>query len=155
MSRGKYSAPRTSPTPSRARNVPTTDWQRSRDRWSHQGKKGAFLWRFDTVSLGKHQRNGVESQGRATTTVQSIGAHVQGKDKAAPHLRGYECAVSPGRSLFPLLLVPPHFFALAQKNGVEPQRNALMGAATGAVRSRPPLPRTRSPNITADCVKLT
>ena len=65
------------------------------------------------------------------------------------------CAVSLGRSLFPLLPVPPHFFALAQRNGVEPQRNALMGAATVAVGSRPPLPRTRSPNITADCVKLT
>ena len=67
----------------------------------------------------------------------------------------YGCAVSLGRSLFPLLPVPPHFFALAQRNGVEPQRNALLGAATVAVRSRPPLPRTRSPNITADCVKLT
>ena len=65
------------------------------------------------------------------------------------------CAVSLGSSLWPLLPVPPHFFALAQRNGVEPQRNALLGAATGAVRSRPPLPRTRSPNITADCVKLT
>ncbi len=67
----------------------------------------------------------------------------------------YVCAVFLGRSLFPLLPVPPHFFALAQRNGVEPQRNALLGAATGAVRSHPPLPRTRSPNITADCVKLT
>ena len=65
------------------------------------------------------------------------------------------CAVSPGKSCRPLLPIPPHFFALAQRNGVEPQRNALMGAATGAVGSRPPLPRTRSPNITADCVKLT
>ena len=56
-----------------------------------------------------------------------------------------------------LLLCLTHIsrFALAQRNGVEPQRNALKGAATGAVRSRPPLPRTRSPNITADCVKLT
>ena len=65
------------------------------------------------------------------------------------------CAVLLGRSLFPLLPIPPHFFALAQRNGVEPQRNALVGAATGAVGSRPPLPRTRSPNITAYCVKLT
>ena len=67
----------------------------------------------------------------------------------------YVCAVFLGSSLWPLLPVPPHFFALAQRNGVEPQRNALKGAATGAVRSHPPLPRTRSPNITADCVKLT
>ena len=67
----------------------------------------------------------------------------------------YVCAVLLVRSRHPLLPVPPHFFALAQRNGVEPQRNALLGAATGAVGSRPPLPRTRSPNITADCVKLT
>jgi len=51
--------------------------ERSREWWSRQGKKSAFLWRLDTVSLGKHQRNGVESQDRATTTAQSIGAHVQ------------------------------------------------------------------------------
>ena len=68
---------------------------------------------------------------------------------------GCGCAVLLGSVLWPLLPVPPHFFALAQRNGVEPQRNALKGAATGAVGSRPPLPRTRSPNITADCVKLT
>ena len=67
----------------------------------------------------------------------------------------YVCAVFLGSVLWPLLPIPPHFFALAQRNGVEPQRNALKGAATGAVGSRPPLPRTRSPNITADCVKLT
>ena len=68
---------------------------------------------------------------------------------------GGGCAVLLGSVLWLLLPVPPHFFALAQRNGVEPQRNALKGAATGAVGSHPPLPRTRSPNITADCVKLT
>ena len=36
----------------------------------------------------------------------------------------YVCAVLLGRSLFHLLPIPPHFFALAQRNGVEPQRNA-------------------------------
>ena len=86
-----------------------------------------------------------------------------GRDSSSPDLgRGwclsvglYVCADFLGKSCRPLLPVPPHFFALAQRNGVEPQRNALLGAATAAVRSRPPLPRTRSPNITADCVKLT
>ena len=64
MSRGKYSAPRTSPTPSRARNVPTTDWQRSRDRWSRQGKKAPFfgcstpfLW-ASTKEMGSNRRAG-------------------------------------------------------------------------------------------------
>ena len=45
------------------------------------GVKGAFLWRLDTVSLGKHQRNGVESQDRLTTTAQSNGAHAESKRK--------------------------------------------------------------------------
>ena len=67
----------------------------------------------------------------------------------------YVCADFLGVGRYPLLPIPPHFFALAQRNGVEPQRNALKGAATAAVGSRPPLPRTQSPNITADCVKLT
>ena len=44
-------------------------------------KKGAFLWRLDTVSLGKHQRNGVESQQGPTTTSQRIGAHAETKRK--------------------------------------------------------------------------
>ena len=43
--------------------------------------QSAFLWRLDTVSLGKHQRNGVESQDRLTKTSQRIGAHVQAKRK--------------------------------------------------------------------------
>ena len=68
---------------------------------------------------------------------------------------GCVCAVTLGMGRCPLLPVPPHFFALAQRNGVEPQRKSLKGAATVAGWSRPPLPRTRSPNITADCVKLT
>ena len=76
-------------------------------------------------------------------------------DEAALSFALHVCAVFLGVGRYPLLPVPPHFFALAQRNGVEPQRNALLGAATAAVRSRPPLPRTRSPNITADCVKPT
>ena len=36
--------------------------------------QSAFLWRLDTVSLGKHQRNGVEWQNKPTTTSQRIGA---------------------------------------------------------------------------------
>ena len=37
--------------------------------------QSAFLWRLDTVSLGKHQRNGVEWQGKPMTPSQRIGAH--------------------------------------------------------------------------------
>ena len=43
--------------------------------------QSAFLWRLDTVSLGKHQRNGVEWQDRLTTPSQRIGAHVQSDEK--------------------------------------------------------------------------
>ena len=82
---------RRSPSPSRARNVPPTDLQRSRGWWSRRGKKGAFLWRLDTVSLGKHQRNGVESQDRATTTSQRIGAHVKSTMTRPPCLSLYTC----------------------------------------------------------------
>ena len=76
--------------PSRARNVPSTDRQRSRGWWSRQGKKSAFLWRLDTVSLGKHQRNGVERQQGLQSPSQRIGAHVQGtKIKGGNPLIGF------------------------------------------------------------------
>ena len=50
------------------------------------------------------------------------------------------CAVSLGGCRCSLLPFDPISLVLAQRNGVEPQRNALMGAATGAGWSRPPLP---------------
>ena len=123
---------------------------------------------FDPISLVLAQRNGVEPPKKSAffylggSTIR-VSATSRWSGRSSPDFcRGLVlvgglcvCAVFLGRSLFPLLPIPPHFFALAQRNGVEPQRNALMGAATGAVRSHPPLPRARSPNITADCVKLT
>ena len=112
------------------------------------GGSTPFLW-ASTKEMGSNRRAGQRPP-------PNVSAHTQ-KAKTRRHLicALCVCAVLLGKSCRPLLPVPPHFFALAQRNGVEPQRNALMGAATGAVRSRPPLPRTRSPNITADCVKLT
>ena len=112
------------------------------------GGSTPFLW-ASTKEMG--------SKGRTSQKPPpNVSAHTY-KAKTRRHLicALCVCAVFLGRSPSPLLPIPPHFFALAQRNGVEPQRNALMGAATVAVRSRPPLPRTRSPNITADCVKLT
>ncbi len=51
--------------------------------------QSAFLWRLDTVSLGKHQRNGVERQGKVKTPAQRIGAHAQTqKTKAGTPNRG-------------------------------------------------------------------
>ena len=120
-----------------------------------------FLWCLPKETVSSRQRKALFYLGGSTIRV-SAPASVDGG-----HLRPtwgggwwvsvglYGCAVFLGSVLWPLLPIPPHFFALAQRNGVEPQRNALLGAATGHVRSHPPLPRTRSPNITADCVKLT
>ena len=76
--------------------------KRSRGWWSHQGKKSAFLWRLDTVSLGKHQRNGVERQDKPTTTSQRNGAHVQTQKKAKGGTPGE------GSPLDPLLRLNKH-----------------------------------------------
>ena len=119
-----------------------------------------FLWCLPKETVSSRQRKALFYLGGSTIRVSATGRWT---GRSSPDFcrglvlvgGGYGCAVSLGRNLFPLLPVPPHFFALAQRNGVEPQRNALKGAATGGIRSRPPLPRTRSPNITADCVKLT
>ncbi len=71
--------------------------QRSREWWSRRGKKSAFLWRLDTVSLGKHQRNGVERQQGATTTAQGNGAHVQSHRQGESLICAfYVCAVLSG-----------------------------------------------------------
>ena len=114
-----------------------------------------FLWCLPKETVSSRQRKALFYPGGSTIRVSAPASVVFTHLRPTLGRGGCVCAVSLGRSLFPLLPVPPHFFALAQRNGVEPQRNALMGAATGAGWSRPPLPRTRSPNITADCVKLT
>ena len=119
-----------------------------------------FLWGLPKETVSSRQRKALFYLGGSTIRVSAAGRWT---GRSSPDFgRGlvgvlglYGCAVLLGSVLRPLLPVPPHFFALAQRNGVESQRNALMGAATGGVGSRPPLPRTRSPNITADCVKLT
>ena len=57
--------------------------------------QSAFLWRLDTVSLGKHQRNGVERQGKVTKTSQRNGAHVQGEEKRGNPRRGFPLGPPP------------------------------------------------------------
>ena len=50
--------------------------------------QSAFLWRLDTVSLGKHQRNGVEWQDKLTTPP-NVTAHThKPKEKAGTPSRG-------------------------------------------------------------------
>ena len=114
-----------------------------------------FLWCLPKETVSSRQRKALFYPGGSTIRVSASASVIFTHLRPTLGRGGCVCAVSLGRSLFPLLPVPPHFFSLAQRNGVEPQRNALMGAATGGVGSRPPLPRTRSPNIPADCVKLT
>ena len=55
------------------------------------------------------------------------------------------CAVLLGRSLLHLLPVPPHFFALAQRNGVEPPKKSAFEASTSPWWAHPPLPFGRKP----------
>ena len=79
------------PSPSRAKMSKDNRGSSAHaDGGAAEVKKGAFLWRLDTVSLGKHQRNGVEWQDRATTTSQRIGAHVPAPDKHQPRPKSGE-----------------------------------------------------------------
>ena len=142
VGRGTYSPPRQ---------------QRSRGWWSRRGKKSAFLWRLDTVSLGKHQRNGVESQGRPTTTSQRIGAHAE-STMTRRHLilRGCVCAVLLGnRSTLPYCPFHPISLLLRKETGWSPKETRLW------VPPRELLGPTRlshgleAPTSPADCVKLT
>jgi len=131
--------------PSRARNVPSTDWQRSRGWWSRRGKKSAFLWRLDTVSLGKHQRNGVESQDKPSTTAQRIGAHVESTMTRPPCLSLYTCApfslaidrAGPARST-------PFLCSCAKKRGGAPKKRAY-GCRHGTCSVPPASPTDSKP----------
>ena len=78
--------PRQPPAPpqSRARNIPTTDLQRSREWWSRRGKKSAFLWRLDTVSFGKTKEMGSKGS-RRQRPPPNVSAHPhQGAKKGPP-----------------------------------------------------------------------
>ena len=88
--------------------------------------QSAFLWRLDTVSLGKHQRNGVESQQGLQSTSQRIGAHVEGKDKAAPYLRSVRVRRSLGQKLPPPAAhSTPFLCSCAKKRGGAPKKRAF------------------------------
>ena len=67
--------------------------------------QSAFLWRLDTVSLGKHQRNGVERQDKPSTTSQRIGAHAQGAKEKYPPPQLYGRAQICGQGVAVLLAV--------------------------------------------------
>ena len=124
MSRGKYSAPRTSPTPSRARNVPTTDWQRSRDRWSRQGKKAPFfgcstpfLW-ASTKEMGSNRRAGQRPPSK-------VSAHTyKAKTRRPRHCTFCVCADTLGGCRCLALPFDPISLVLAQRNGVEPPKKS-------------------------------
>ena len=67
--------------------------------------QSAFLWRLDTVSLGKHQRNGVERQGKVKTPAQRIGAHAEGTKEKYPPPQLYGRAQICGQDVAVLLAV--------------------------------------------------
>ncbi len=108
-------------------------------------KKGAFLWRLDTVSLGKHQGNGVESQDRATITSQSIGAHAESTMTRPPCLSLYTCApfswaidrAGPARST-------PFLCSCAKKRGGAPKKRAY-GCRHGSCSVPPASPTNSKP----------
>ena len=128
VGRGTYSPPRQ---------------QRSRGWWSRRGKKSAFLWRLDTVSLGKHQRNGVESQDKLTTPTQINGAHAESTMTRPPCFSPSTCApfylaidrADPARST-------PFLCSCAKKRGGAPKKRAF-GCRHGS-RSVPPASPTDS-----------
>ncbi len=53
------------------------------------------------VSLGKHQRNGVESQHRPSTTSQRIGAHAESQRKGGTLFAPFTCAPFSWAEVFP------------------------------------------------------
>ena len=56
--------------------------------------QSAFLWRLDTVSLGKHQRNGVEWQDKLTTPP-NVSAHThKPKEKSGNPKPGFPLTFS-------------------------------------------------------------
>ena len=91
---------------------------------------------FDPISLVLAQRNGVEPPKKSAFLPRRL-HHPRERYRSVDYtflarLGGggwCGCAVFLGGSLWPLLPVPPHFFALAQRNGVEPQRNALLAVS--------------------------
>ena len=95
--------------------------------------------------MGKHQRNGVEWQGRPTTTSQSIGAHAESKDKAAPHL----CSVRVRRFIGQKLPPPtarstPFLCSCEKKRGGAPKKRAF-GCRHGSCSVPPASPTNSKP----------
>ena len=109
-----------------------------------------FLWCLPKETVSSRQRKALFYLGGSTIRVSATS---RWSGRSSPDFGrglvlvggGCGCAVFLGGSLWPLLPIPPHFFALAQRNGVEPQRNALLGAATGVVRVPPASPTDSKP----------
>ena len=108
-------------------------------------RQSAFLWRLDTVSLGKHQRNGVESQDRPTTPTQRIGAHAESTMTRPPCLSLCTCApfswaidrAGPARST-------PFLCSCAKKRGGAPKKRAY-GCRHGTCTVPPASPTNSKP----------
>ena len=109
------------------------------------GQKSAFLWRLDTVSLGKHQRNGVERQQELQSTSQRIGAHAESAMTRPPCLSLCTCALfywaidraGPARST-------PFLCSCAKKRGGAPKKRAY-GCRHGSCWVPPASPTDSKP----------
>ena len=109
------------------------------------GVKSAFLWRLDTVSLGKHQRNGVERQQGPSTPSQRIGAHAESAMTRPPCLSLCTCALfywaidraGPAHST-------PFLCSCAKKRGGAPKKRAY-GCRHGSCWVPPASPTDSKP----------
>ena len=95
--------------------------------------------------MGKHQRNGVESQDRPSTTAQRIGAHAESTMTRPPCLSLYTCApfswaidrAGPARST-------PFLCSCAKKRGGAPKKRAF-GCRHGSCSVPPASPTNSKP----------
>ena len=131
---------RTSPAPSRARNVPSTEAAALTRMVEPPGQKSAFLWRLDTVSLGKHQRNGVEKQQGPSTPSQRIGAHAESAMTRPPCLCFVRVRRYVGRWFLACPAFRPHFFGACPKKRCRAAKEKRFEASTSPWWARPPLP---------------
>ena len=109
------------------------------------GYKSAFLWRLDTVSLGKHQRNGVEWQGRPSTTSQRIGAHAQSHRQGSTSFARLRVRRSLGQKpLPPTARSTPFLCSCAKERGGAPKKRAF-GCRHGTCTVPPASPTDSKP----------
>ena len=133
------------PSPSRAKMSKDNRGSSAHATGGAAKVKSAFLWRLDTVSLGKHQRNGVEWQQRATKTSQGNGAHVESTMTRPPCLARLRVRRFIGQKLPPpTASSTPFLCSCAKKRGGAPKKRAF-GCRHGTCSVPPASPTNSKP----------